>query len=86
MSPRTIASKTFLHHFCDRNGQSEKRFCFILGAGASRASGIPTGAELARQWIGELEERYPGEELEQWYAEAKIDKNDPAPGYSAIYD
>jgi len=86
MSPRTIASKTFLHHFCDRNGQSEKRFCFILGAGASRASGIPTGAELARQWIGELEERYPGEELEQWYAEAKIDKNDPASGYSAIYD
>ena len=86
MTPRTIASKTFLHHFCDRKGQSEKRFCFILGAGASRASGIPTGAELARQWIGELEERYPGEELEQWYAEAKIDKHDPASGYSAIYD
>jgi hypothetical protein len=84
MSPRTIASKTFLHHFCDRNGQSEKRFCFILGAGASRASGIKTAAELAKQWIGEIEERYPGEELELWYGEKNIDKKNPAVSYSAI--
>ena len=88
MTPRTIASKRFLHHFCDRNGQSEKRFCFILGAGASRASGIKTGAELAKQWIDELEESYSdsNEELELWYAENKIDKNNPAVSYSAIYD
>ena len=88
MTPRTIASKTFLHHFCDRNGQSEKRFCFILGAGASRASGIKTGAELAKQWIDELEESYSDskEELELWYGEKKIDKNNPAVSYSAIYD
>jgi hypothetical protein len=88
MTPRTIASKTFLHHFCDRNGQSEKRFCFILGAGASRACGIKTGAELAKQWIDELEESYSDskEELELWYGEKKIDKNNPAASYSAIYD
>ena len=29
---------------------TSKRFCFVLGAGASRASGIPSGQNLVDQW------------------------------------
>jgi NAD-dependent SIR2 family protein deacetylase len=29
----------------------DRQFAFILGAGASFTSGIPTGQELAQQWL-----------------------------------
>ena len=32
-----------------------KVFSFFLGSGASRASGIATGAELAKNWLNEIE-------------------------------
>ena len=32
-----------------------ERFCFILGAGASASSGIPTGAELEYRWMLDLD-------------------------------
>ena len=32
----------------------DRAFAFILGAGASKSSGIPTGAELVHQWLSEL--------------------------------
>ena len=31
-----------------------RKFCFVLGAGASRSSGIPSGQELVRIWDREL--------------------------------
>jgi hypothetical protein len=34
-----------------------RKFCFILGAGASRPSGIPTGAEFVTRWVAELHQR-----------------------------
>ena len=38
-----------------REGRKNKeRFCFILGAGASASSGIPTGAELEYRWMLDL--------------------------------
>ena len=43
-----------------REGQKNgERFCFILGAGASASSGIPTGAELEYRWMLDLNEE-PG--------------------------
>jgi Tfp pilus assembly protein PilF len=33
---------------------SDQRACFIIGAGASKQSGIPTGGELALQWWQEM--------------------------------
>ena len=36
-----------------------ERFCFILGAGASASSGIPTGAELEYRWMLDLDKN-PG--------------------------
>ena len=40
-------------HFVSRmyeEYQSDVRFCFILGAGASVSSGIPTGLQMMRGW------------------------------------
>lgn len=39
----------------------DRRFAFILGAGASVTSGIPTGQSLARKWLGELHLRLAGD-------------------------
>ena len=36
--------------------QNAERFCFIIGAGASASSGIPTGAALEYAWMEEMEE------------------------------
>lgn len=36
-----------------------RKFCFVLGAGASRSSGIPSGQELVRIWDRELRTRNP---------------------------
>lgn len=46
----------------------DRRFCFVLGAGASVLSGIPAGGALVRQWLEELHRRedYEGLSLEQW--------------------
>ena len=61
----------FLSHFIEiHNNMQDRSFAFLLGAGASRPSGIPTGAELVQRWLNELHERHePDREsnpLEQW--------------------
>jgi len=61
-----------------------KRYCFILGAGASRASGIKTGAEMAKEWIEELEV-LEKESTQEWTKEKNIDKEDIGSHYSKIY-
>ncbi len=35
----------------------DHQFCWVIGAGASKQSGIPTGAELADWWLRELYEQ-----------------------------
>ncbi len=40
-----------------------ERFCFIVGAGASVSSGIPTGVELESRWMKEMEETFGLEEI-----------------------
>jgi tetratricopeptide (TPR) repeat protein len=61
-----------------------KRYCFILGAGASRASGIKTGAEMAKIWLEELE-KLEKEATEEWIKSEKINKNNPGADYPKIY-
>ncbi len=47
---------------------SDRPFCWVLGAGASYQSGIPTGSTLAMQWLKELHERedFDNLPLEEW--------------------
>ena len=49
----------------------DRSFCFILGAGASRGSGIRAGGELARTWAKEwhVRECQDGQDLEPWIRE-----------------
>ena len=62
-----------------------KRYCFILGAGASRAAGIKTGAEMAKDWLEEME-KYEPKILQKWIEKNKIDISDPGLNYSKIYE
>lgn len=64
---------------------ANRKFCFIIGAGASVNSGIPTGGQLAKKWFDEINERYSPEEVDLWEKDKKIDKNDLAVHYGAIY-
>ena len=53
----------------NQHGQrSDRPFCFILGAGASRASGITTGGEMAAIWLAEMyeAENFEGLSIEDW--------------------
>ena len=61
-----------------------KRYCFIIGAGASKASGIRTGWEMAKGWLKELEENDP-KATQEWIVKEKIGKDDPGLYYSKIY-
>ena len=58
--------------------QNEKRYCFILGAGASKTSGIPTGEELAKQWHEEILERYTQQEIQQLKKRLGVRKTQPS--------
>jgi protein O-mannosyl-transferase len=82
--------KISLHNFkftlrdIHKNTENRK-FCFVIGAGASYKSGIPTGGELAKKWFAEIKERYSTEELYKWMDELKLNENDLAAHYGAIY-
>ena len=81
-TPRTITLKQFLRYFEE---QSSQRFCFILGAGASKSSGIPTGAELARLWLNHIKEDLDNDQFESWCEKETIDKDEPADFYHEIF-
>lgn len=81
-----ISPKAFIHMF----GEAQKynrRFCFILGSGASREGGIPTGVEMAKIWAEELKSKY--EEKERQDLMKKLDIKSISPtseNYFGIYD
>ena len=78
----TITLEQFARHFSE---QKSERFCFILGAGASKSSGIPTGAELSLLWLREIEEDLDAVTFTEWLESEKIDKSNPAHHYSKIF-
>ncbi len=77
--------KTFIEEFCD-DTRKDKQYCFILGAGASRQSGIPTGGELAIRWMDEIKLRYSSTKYEEWIRENNIALDDLAKDYSKIFE
>lgn len=48
-TPKTMLEHRFLDHIYD-GYQAGQRYCFVLGAGAAKASGIRTGEEMMREW------------------------------------
>lgn len=91
MQPITL--KGFLREYQRiREHDKARRFCFILGAGASAKSGIPTAWELADLWLHELHEMGDEAEsdFEKWLAKgshgvAKLSKDTFGEKYFDIY-
>ena len=82
----------------DTRERRERRYCFVLGAGASVASGIPSGKALADQWLKELYERQcpapaPGAKqptIEEWCADPDcpvtgVDPKNPGTHYPQLF-
>ena len=83
---KKLSLHTFKYTLRDIHTNTENRkFCFVMGAGASYKSGIPTGGQLAQKWFDEIKDRYPAEELKQWIKDEKINKKDLAAHYGSIY-
>lgn len=49
-----ITEKAFLQEIKNQIATGNKRYCFILGAGASISSGIPSGQQLAERWFRDI--------------------------------
>ena len=67
------------------NGPHPRKFCFVLGAGASKSSGIKSGQDLVEIWDKELDERNP-DEHKKWKNEQGINENNKASFYSEFYE
>jgi protein O-mannosyl-transferase len=60
-------AKGLINELKETNKIPERHFVFVLGAGASRTSGIPTGAEMAHSWLERWHARVaPSEKLAAW--------------------
>ncbi|WP_395790595.1 tetratricopeptide repeat protein [Aquimonas sp.] len=70
-----------------------RRFAFILGAGASKSSGIKLAGEMAEEWVTTLHRQavdVDGQSLSQWAMAENLglrhyDHTDPAASYSELY-
>lgn len=65
-------------------GPYPRKFCFVLGAGASKTSGIKTGEELVEIWERELAERNP-KAHEAWKQQLGITEKNRGNFYSDYY-
>ncbi len=63
----------------------ETRFCFLIGAGASRSSGIKTGWELSEEWHQDLKEDLDEEEFLKWKNEIELDEENIGAYYPQLY-
>ncbi len=81
-----LSLKAFIYTFLSA-GKNNRRYCFILGSGASREAGILTGVEMAKQWEGKLKEKYEENELKELMRKLEIDSIEPnSKNYFGIYD
>ncbi|MBX7224570.1 MAG: tetratricopeptide repeat protein [Chitinophagales bacterium] len=86
-TPSEITQKRLVTLFKDikRLKSDETRFCFLIGAGASKSSGIKTGWELAEEWYKILKEDLSTEELAVWEKEIHFDPANIAAFYPYLY-
>lgn len=85
MKHKEINQQTLVQLFEDAHDSDGIRFCFLLGAGASVSSGIPTGATLAKKWYAVIEHMLDQKQLAKWIKDKEIDKENLAESYPAIY-
>lgn len=75
------------------DAMKDRQFAFILGAGASFTSGIPTGQGLAEKWLNDLHLREcaDGRSLEKWITDCGVGNGNltlqtAAEHYSQIFE
>lgn len=85
--PIRINQKQLVKIFKDikRLNSEEIRFCFLLGAGASQSSGIPTGWELSKRWYENLKEDLNNEELSNWENNIQFDEKNIGEFYPHLF-
>ncbi|MDR0914945.1 MAG: tetratricopeptide repeat protein [Oscillospiraceae bacterium] len=82
--PMSISFNRFLDDvFCKTD--NETRFCFILGSGASKACGIPTGSELEREWSEYIKKNFSDEDKAVVMRQMGIMESDLDPKKSENY-
>lgn len=81
---KELTLRQLLNYFLDK--RDDKRFCFILGAGASVQSGIPMAGKLAKEWLTQIKDRDGDDIFKDWVKENNIEEDNPAKSYSMIYD
>ena len=64
---------------------SSIHFGFILGAGASVKSGIPSGLSLAKKWYEEIKEDLNDSDFEKWNKDKEINEKNLAESYTRIF-
>ena len=86
MSYKVLSFEGFVQEFKSVSvGPYPRKFCFVLGAGASKTSGIKTGEELVDIWDKELATRNPESHV-QWKQEHAIDDANKYSFYSQYYE
>jgi len=85
MPVNTINTDFFINRLRETLNNSDKRICFLLGAGASVESGISSGAELARQWYSELPQYHQAERITQWKAQVNFNEADVPAFYAKLF-
>jgi protein O-mannosyl-transferase len=93
-SPLTWTLSGFLEHFrFVHTNMRDHAYAWVLGAGASKPSGIPLAGELVQRWLGELQLRFDtrGQTLSEWAtAETlgipKFEYQNAASHYSKVYE
>ncbi|QHI36633.1 hypothetical protein IMCC3317_19960 [Kordia antarctica] len=85
--PKKISQKRLVRIFKDIKGvkSEDNRFCFLIGAGASKSSGIQTGWELSEEWYQELQDDLEVDELKTWEKAIKFDAKKVGEFYSHLY-
>ena len=86
MSYEEISLKSFVDEIKEvSSGPHPRKFCFVLGAGASKTSGIKSGQELVDTWDKELLERNREQHL-AWKMQFGIDDSNKYSYYSRYYE
>ena len=86
--PQRITQRQLVRMFEDikRLGNSDdSRFCFLIGAGASKSSGIDTGWELSVRWYNELKEVLDDDVLSSWKKEVEFAEKRIGEFYPRLY-
>lgn len=86
MNSEELSLKSFIEEMKEvTDGFHPRKFCFVLGAGASRSSGIKSGQELVKIWDKELRERNE-KEYHKWRKELSITDENMSTFYSQYYE